>query len=127
MVTFVAEDIGLTSLLSDMPRCARLRFPDPRVSTAGRGLLEPSTVVSALVGPMTSSPLSSAFSASFGCCLSALLLAGLFCVMVLLSWLAAFCAAENTEEKNPVPGEFRTAVPPGVFASSGCGVRGAEM
>lgn len=42
--------------------------------------------------------------------------------------LAAFCAAENTEEKNPLEDCCGTAnPPPGVFASSIVGVRGAAI
>jgi hypothetical protein len=40
--------------------------------------------------------------------------------------LAAFCAAENTDEKKPLGDWGETAVPPGVFASSSVGVNGAE-
>lgn len=45
-----------------------------------------------------------------------------FCT-ALLSWVAAFCAAENTEEKKPPPG----AGVPGLLAefTSGMGVKGA--
>ena len=75
---------------------------------------------------MTSSPLSSGLaSSSFGCGAGLFLLLALF-VIVLLNVLAAFCAAEKTDEKKPVCGGD-TAVPPGVFASSGWGVSGAEM
>lgn len=43
--------------------------------------------------------------------------------VMLLSELAAFCAAEKTDEKNPLGGCVR--VPPGVLVSSSVGVRGA--
>ena len=45
----------------------------------------------------------------------------------MFNWVAAFCAAEKTEEKNPelVAGEVR--VPPGVFASSNVGVSGLAL
>lgn len=48
--------------------------------------------------------------------------------MVLDNDVAAFCAAENTEEKNPpVDWGENARVPPGVFVSSMVGVNGAVM
>lgn len=53
----VAEDIGLGSALSEIPRWAKLKFPDPSVSTASlRFSLPMLSVDSAISGPMTSSP-----------------------------------------------------------------------
>ena len=46
---------------------------------------------------------------------------------MVLSVLAAFCAAENTEEKKPLGDWGGTAVPPGVLASSMVGVKGARI
>jgi len=68
MVTFVEDDIGLTSV-STIPRCARLKFPEPRVSIAGlRFSASPSAIGVALSGPMTSSPPSSSLLTSPFCC-----------------------------------------------------------
>lgn len=53
-------------------------------------------------------------------------LALLFCagMIVLLICVPAFCATENTDEKNPVAAFGCVSVPPGVLASSTVGVRG---
>lgn len=45
--------------------------------------------------------------------------------MLVLNWLAACCAAEKTEEKNPPDPEGEIREPPGVLVSSMGGVRGA--
>ena len=47
--------------------------------------------------------------------------------MVLLSWSAAFCAAEKMPEKNPLALVDWDIVPPGVLTSSKVGVRGAGI
>ena len=47
--------------------------------------------------------------------------------MVVLKVFAAFWAAEKTDEKKPLGDWGGYAVPPGVFASSMCGVSGAVM
>jgi hypothetical protein len=47
--------------------------------------------------------------------------------MVVLNVVAAFWAAENTEEKKPLGDWEATAVPPGVLTSSIVGVNGAEI
>lgn len=47
--------------------------------------------------------------------------------IVVLRVLAAFWAAENTEEKKPLGDWGGPAVPPGVFTSSKVGVNGADM
>jgi hypothetical protein len=101
IVTLVEDDIGLTSL-STIPRWARLKFPDPRVSTAGlRFSVESPAVGVAFWGAMTSSPPSSSFlSFSFCCWLPLFLLDGLLAI-VLVMLFAAFCAAENTDAKKP--------------------------
>jgi hypothetical protein len=74
---------------------------------------------------MTSSPPTSPVFFSPGvCCWDLVLLVFAVLAIVLLRVLAAFCAAENTDEKNPLGGP---AVPPGVFTSSSVGVSGADM
>lgn len=102
IATFVVEERGLISF-SRIPRCAKLKFPEPMVSTAGlRDSIPPCADVDALSGPMTSSPPPSAWlSSSFCCCWPDLFLLMLLFAMVLLRLLAAFCAAEKTEAKKP--------------------------
>lgn len=48
-------------------------------------------------------------------------------LMLLDREVAAFCAAENTLEKNPVLDGGSVKVPPGVLTSSGAGVKGREI
>ena len=56
-----------------------------------------------------------------------LLFAVVLFAMVVLRVLAAFWAAEKTEEKKPLGDWGGPAVPPGVFTSSSVGVSGADM
>jgi hypothetical protein len=112
-----------------MPSWAKLRFPEPSVSTAKRrfSVLVLSADDSAFSGPMTSSPPTSPvlFSSVLGCWLPVLFLFPVVVLaIVVVSEVAAFWAAENTDEKNPLAGR---AVPPGVLISSSVGVRGADM
>ena len=46
---------------------------------------------------------------------------------LVLSWFAAFWAALKTDEKKPDEVTGAVIVPPGVFASSICGVKGAAV
>jgi len=124
IVKLTADDMGLTSLLSSMPRWARLRFPEPSVSMAGlRFTVPPAVSEAAVSGPMTSSPpCVDGVSCSFLACWVAFCFDPGLLVMVSVILLAAFCAAEKMEAKKPPDplGDWgTTAVPPGVLDSSG--------
>jgi hypothetical protein len=91
IVTLVADDMGLTSLLSAMPSWAKLKFPDPSVSMAGRRFSVPSfVVVSTFSGPITSSPPSAVLSSSFCCCWLGLFFGFALFAMVSPKLFAAF-------------------------------------
>jgi hypothetical protein len=106
-------------------------LPDPNVSTAnwrfspGGG----SDCRSLPADKMTSSPpLSPGFAKSLSGPVPLLTLCvDAFDVIVLDNEFAAFCAAENIDEKKPPAACGAVSVPPGVFTSSGAGVNGTEV
>jgi len=124
--SFFSGNLGVVGvcealLASAIPSCSKLKLPEPRVLTAGslppivagRDWL-PVGTLSALPSVVWSSSLARLAGLPFG-------VFGLMPVfMVLVRVFAAFCAAENTVEKKPVPGVEGPAF-------SGIGVRGAAV
>jgi hypothetical protein len=110
-----------------MPRWLRLKFPDPIVAIAGclGGVVSDDVVDPA--GPGSTELPSGALDPDFSSdAVPLLLLVPSDLSIELLSWLTAFCVAENTDEKK-LDACGCVNDPPGVLASSMAGVSGLTI